>query len=312
MKILFITQNNDIDYLCNSVFHGLVSIFDNDVIDSNYLWYMSDCDYTNNQNLLKLYGKGFTWTKILPDRTNIDRSNIEDKINEHYFDLIVYGSIHRCNDYLDLVFEKYNFNEIIFLDGEDSNLINYHLLKGIYFKRELNSTYDYYEMKNKLLIVYPISFSIPKSKFLPLNFNKKRLTSELIPGNNVSYTYDNENEYYKQYNESYFAFTMKKGGWDCMRHYEIIASGCLPYFKNIHEIPKTTMINWPIELQIRSNFIYQKCLNNDFDYFEYYNLLSKFYDYALNNLSTESIIKYIINMTLNETVMSKFNNIYTK
>ena len=30
--------------------------------------------------------------------------------------------------------------------------------------------------------------------------------------------------------ESYFGSTKKKAGWDCMRHYEIVASGAVPFF----------------------------------------------------------------------------------
>lgn len=44
-----------------------------------------------------------------------------------------------------------------------------------------------------------------------------------------SYSYDTEAEYNKQYSESYFAVSSKKAGWDCLRHYEIIAAGCIPY-----------------------------------------------------------------------------------
>ena len=57
MKILYITKGNDIDYLNDTVFHGLVSLFGDDVIESNYLWYLSKC---NETRLHKLLGKGFT------------------------------------------------------------------------------------------------------------------------------------------------------------------------------------------------------------------------------------------------------------
>jgi hypothetical protein len=45
--------------------------------------------------------------------------------------------------------------------------------------------------------------------------------------------YNTEEEYYNEYKKSYFAITTKKCGWDCMRHYEILANGCIPYFLNI-------------------------------------------------------------------------------
>ena len=40
----------------------------------------------------------------------------------------------------------------------------------------------------------------------------------------------NESDYYKDYQRSYFAITCKKGGWDCLRHYEILANAVSPTF----------------------------------------------------------------------------------
>ena len=45
-------------------------------------------------------------------------------------------------------------------------------------------------------------------------------------------------EYYNEYEKSYFGFTMKKGGWDCHRHYEILMSGSVPYFLDFHEMER--------------------------------------------------------------------------
>lgn len=47
------------------------------------------------------------------------------------------------------------------------------------------------------------------------------------------------------YASCYYAVTMKKSGWDCMRHYEIIAAGCIPYFLEIDDIPVGTMHTFP-------------------------------------------------------------------
>ena len=37
---------------------------------------------------------------------------------------------------------------------------------------------------------------------------------------------------------SWFGLTCKKGGWDCLRHYEIIAAGALLLFKDYNLKPK--------------------------------------------------------------------------
>ena len=39
--------------------------------------------------------------------------------------------------------------------------------------------------------------------------------------------------YYGQYAKSFYGVTRMKSGWDCLRHYEILGSGAIPYFLNI-------------------------------------------------------------------------------
>lgn len=41
-------------------------------------------------------------------------------------------------------------------------------------------------------------------------------------------------------------------GWDCMRHYEILACGCVPFFTNIEICPKDTMVRFPKDLMIEA------------------------------------------------------------
>lgn len=47
------------------------------------------------------------------------------------------------------------------------------------------------------------------------------------------------------YQSARFAFTWKKRGWDCLRHYEIIENGCIPVFKHIDQCPEQTLVNLP-------------------------------------------------------------------
>lgn len=44
---------------------------------------------------------------------------------------------------------------------------------------------------------------------------------------------------------SMFGVTFKKGGWDCLRHLEIIANGCMPYMLDAKLLPFGTMFRWP-------------------------------------------------------------------
>lgn len=293
MKILYITKNIDIDYLNDTVFHGLVTLYGDDVIDSNYLWYLSKCD---ESRLNKLYRRGFSVGNIIEEnRINLDRSNLEDKISQKYFDLIIYGSIWKCDDYYDLVCQHYDFNNIIMLDGEDHSYINTKYKKGLYFKKELLT---YYNINEKFeaypLNVFPISLSIPESKFMKINVNKSYFESSL--SNDKSLQHINEIDYYNDYNNSYFSYTSKNMGWDCFKHYEILAAGCLPFFNNYEYCPKYILTNWPSRLQYDVNQFYFNIVNNsdDFNTYLYYKLLNEFYNYAKNNFKTTDIANYII------------------
>ena len=60
----------------------------------------------------------------------------------------------------------------------------------------------------------------------------------LIPGKKSSQGYKSEQDYYKRYQDSIFALTYKKLGWDSLRHYEILMNGCIPLFLNIEKCPE--------------------------------------------------------------------------
>ena len=49
---------------------------------------------------------------------------------------------------------------------------------------------------------------------------------------------------------------MKKGGWDCMRHYEIIMNRCLPIFIGVENMPLYTMREYP-RITIKCNNLFE-------------------------------------------------------
>ena len=55
-------------------------------------------------------------------------------------------------------------------------------------------------------------------------------------------------EYYKAYAGARFAVTSKKGGWDCLRHYEIVLAGAMPFFLGIDALPPAAMPTWPRDI----------------------------------------------------------------
>ena len=76
------------------------------------------------------------------------------------------------------------------------------------------------------------------------NFKKNKKYNILAPNDprfTNSYIFK-ERKYYEQYSRSLFATTTRKGGWDCLRHYEILRNNCLPFFPNIEKKPKLTIV----------------------------------------------------------------------
>lgn len=165
-------------------------------------------------------------------------------------------------------------------------------------------------MENKR--VFPITFSIPDEKIVKYIPTKKFILANYIPigVGETTYIYDNENDYYNDYKNSLFAITKKKGGWDCMRHYEILACGCIPYFIDLDQCPKNALFNFPKELILTTNKFYE-FLKNKYNIssnnniiqlnkeevdkcYEYIELLLK---YTKSYLTTKDIAQYIIQKT---------------
>uniref|UniRef100_A0A6C0ETP9 Uncharacterized protein n=1 Tax=viral metagenome TaxID=1070528 RepID=A0A6C0ETP9_9ZZZZ len=144
-----------------------------------------------------------------------------------------------------------------------------------------------------------ITFSISESKIIndtQLNgLNKKKILSSLIPGNISTYVYNTEKEYYEEYQQSYFALTTKKAGWDCLRHYEILANGCIPYFPLINECPINTLSLFPKDLIKEGNILYEKSKLYGLDINEYNILRNKMLDYTKEHLTTQKMAEYILN-----------------
>jgi len=157
-------------------------------------------------------------------------------------------------------------------------------------------------------MLHPITFSIAEEKIVTSIPFKNKIVSNLIPGNLSTYIYHTEEDYYNEYQKSYFAITTKKGGWDCMRHYEILANGCLPYFINIEECPPNTMALLPKNLLLESNNMYKKFVNKNIqdlkeeDINEYNILVNKLIEYTKNHLTTVKMVQYVLQKTNFENV----------
>jgi hypothetical protein len=95
-----------------------------------------------------------------------------------------------------------------------------------------------------------LPYSIPDEVFVerPVSVaDKKYVVAPLIPGGSANYLFGagEECQYYEMYRRSMFAVSQKKGGWDCLRHYEILANGCIPIFEDLDNCPADTLVGLP-------------------------------------------------------------------
>jgi len=284
MKILFISSLSEKearpnDFMQDIVLHGLREIFGDSVIDYPGVWYMyRDEVKKRNYDISNLWGKGFTLYNLLSNYDQIDRTDIEKKIKINHFDFIIFGSIHKPRIFFNEAINSKS--KIIFVDGNDHPFIDEKITrKGVYFKRELISD----DIKN----VYPINFAIPKEKIVhTINPKPLNVLAPLTPGKYATYVYENEQDYYQSYQNSIFALTYKKTGWDTLRHYEILMNGCIPLFLNIEKCPDKILTKLPKKLL--------------FDIFNQYSWILKQYFptsiYKMKFLSIEKFLLYFLNL----------------
>ena len=82
---------------------------------------------------------------------------------------------------------------------------------------------------------------------------------------------------------------MQKSGWDCLRHYEIIANGCVPIFMNISNCPDLTLFNFPKHLCEEAFEVFK-----NFDLYNYMSLNSRFMSHLREHNTTRSLARYVL------------------
>ncbi len=145
---------------------------------------------------------------------------------------------------------------------------------------------------------YPITFAIPECKIVDKIPEKDLDFAPLIPGKLDTYKYTEEEEYYRDYRRSYFAITQKKGGWDCLRHYEILACGCIPYFLDLESCNEDTLYFFPKQLvkeAMNLKGVHRGYIDFDiFDEARYSEILEELLQYTREHLTTKQMGKYIL------------------
>jgi hypothetical protein len=271
-KVLYLTGNAE-DYLADSLLHGLRQVLGENVVDvprRDPLY--EDLD---PERRTRLYGRGFTLYGLLPE-IEIDRGWPLASALQGDFDVVVLADIHRdWGSWVQLRPElrrlRANGTSVVAIDGGDSAVMYpygptwwremrpWPLPRAHrrihYFKRELQpltARIRYFglipgSLGIRLLgrSVKPISFSIPEEHLSSGDEPKEKLLAAhvvdpdvaALVGASTGYVFEDEASYYDDLRRSRFGITTKKSGWDCMRHYELAASGCVPCFRDLDAKP---------------------------------------------------------------------------
>jgi hypothetical protein len=267
-RVLFLNSNYE-DYLADSVFHGLRALLGDKVIEYPKAEYM----YTDASGGIQSRARagGFTLYGLLPDLP-VDRDRVFQRALHGEFDLVVFGAIWAQFGLWTQWGPLLHRNGIAMavLDGADApkpypyswlwwrkpywwTLPRAHS-RAAYFKREITSKTrwfaSYFALPPPLgrsLNLRPISFSIPSEKIVTDDPAKaKDFAQQIVDpevagrvGARVEPVFYREQDYYEDLRASRFGVTIKRAGWDALRHYEIAASGAVLCFRELDRKPKT-------------------------------------------------------------------------
>lgn len=261
INILYIARPDMLEYQSDSLLHGLLSRGDCNVdfltmsprqfianrlkeIDDPFWYLFNDA----NESLLRSqYGRGFTlYAKLQPLSKKIRTPTVWLNLLGQKYDLVIYGAI-RWNATLFPLVSKLYGGKLVVIDGDDRPDLPKLpcAFKGYSFKRELVGDSSSW---------LPISFAIPSNLIVREVPSKTQLYAGVIPGSpgdHASYRHNTEESYYADYQRSLYGRTKKKGGWDCLRHYEILMNGCIPHFEALEDCPSKTMTTFPKDSVIK-------------------------------------------------------------
>ena len=266
-RVLLVTTDSS-DYLADTMVHGLRLLLGDRLVETprrDPLYRDFPEDWRGSQ-----YGRGFTLYSGSLDPIEIDRSGTRERLAAGEFDLLVIGDIWRCYGTFAELLPLAGDTPIAVLDGVDSEapvpyeprwwrrpglwfLPRPHRHAG-YFKRELTPRTTWFRsyLLNPIArrpprSMRPISFGIPehlvasevpaKRKDFPAHVVDAEVAARV--GAAGSYAFADEDAYYADLRATRFGITTKRGGWDCMRHYEVAASGCVLCFRDLSAKPAT-------------------------------------------------------------------------
>lgn len=316
MKILYITtdENKNLhaadraqgDYIENTILLGLRKILGKNCVDyprKKILYH--DWSSVNRDSL---HGKGFS---LYHEKMEDIPEECRDLTNQT-FDVILYGTAYAWN-MKDIPELEKKAKIKFYIDGHDlyGNATN-----GKYIKfrgEQLIGNQVSPSFKGQIIEeephVYPTGVGLPESRILPIDLSKKtQMIQKAYPRyalfepayevNRSHHIFSDENEYYNDMSKSWFGLTCKRGGYDAMRHYEIIAAGALLLYRDYDLKPKLCApgdlpaINYTSREELLS--IMNSLVINNRPTDEYIHLLNVQRKWLVNNATTVARAKYVL------------------
>jgi len=273
-KILFFHASVP-DYSSEPLFHGLRTLLGDAVLDLPRLDALyRDDDGTGAPHAdWRLRGHGFTLYHVLPERPHLARRRYGWIYEVDEADLIVIAHPWFQGDLLRDLNQAGYGKKTVLVDGSDHTALYpyalrywrrpWHWMNALYgnryFKREWIDGAHCFGL-NRLLPgplgrlvptpprVVPFAFSIPEEKIVRVlpAAKTRRFPSHIVDpevaaqvGGTTGYAFEREADYRRDLQNAKFGITMKRAGWDCLRHYELAANGCVPCFRDLHLKPAT-------------------------------------------------------------------------
>ena len=262
LRLLFLADDRE-DYLADGVLHGLRQLPHLEVLD----WPRKDCLYEGGRACrvapqFAVRGGGFSLYGLLQEPPGgIDRSQIWRRLEGGWFEAVVLSNVWRQWGLLLQWRELLARLPLLLLDGDDderlyprsgTRLRQFGLGTGLsrllqaptthMFKREFTPRSRAWGLRLQL---HPLGFSIPEVAIVASVPSKTQIfPSHIVDGElrvrvggSASYAFADEAAYRADLGTSRFGITTRRAGWDCLRHYEIAASGTIPCFRDLQRKP---------------------------------------------------------------------------
>jgi hypothetical protein len=265
-SVLFLADPRE-DYVADSLFHGLRTLLGPLAVDHPKRDFLYDTFPVKRRS--QLYGRGFSIYGLLAD-VPVDRDEPMARVAAGDFDLVVVGTIWRDWHWWEEVRRHSRPpTRLAVVDGADVPwmypygptwwrsprgwLLPRAHRRAAYFKREwtpATARLRWYGLGPGVLAdrlpLHEISISYPAEKIAPAVPAKHQRfathtvdpeVAERVAGANTGYAFSDEAEYVEDLRASRFGITMRKAGWDGMRHLELAANGVVPCFRQLDRKP---------------------------------------------------------------------------